>query len=69
MLKQTRLVLFYGLTVNPNASLLASLFENDDLIPQYWLRHHRIKRIKPTPSPTGTIGERRGSDLSQNGGA
>ena len=28
-------------------------------------RYHRTKRIKPNPSPTGTIGERWGSDLSQ----
>ena len=27
-----------------------------------------MKRTNPNPSPTGTIGERWGSDLSQNGG-
>ena len=30
--------------------------------------HHRTQRTNPNPSPTGTIGERQGSDLSQNDG-
>jgi len=33
-----------------------------------WTRYQRIKRTNPNPSPTGTIGERKGTDLSQIGG-
>ena len=40
----------------------------NDLLPQNWVHYHRTQRTNPNPSPTGTIGERQGSDLSQNGG-